>query len=81
MYKVSQMLQPNSIQQLFVPYEHIHGRETRRAISNTWYPPRAKLQMTTKGFRHRGYHVWEELPNELKVKSSFNAFKKAWSQI
>ena len=81
MFKVSQMSQPEAIQVQSIPYENVHGRETCRTTSKAWYPPRAGLQMTTKSFRHRGYHVWEHLSTELKLKPSLSAFKSAMNKI
>ena len=57
MFKVSKFLQAESIQDIFVLYEQIHERQTRRSTANVWCPPRARLQITTQGFRHRGYNV------------------------
>ena len=48
-------------------YEQIHERQTRHAIANVWYPPCTRLQLTTEGIRHRGYYVWEKIPNEVKI--------------
>ncbi len=81
MYKVEKGMQPESIQNMFKRHSEIHNRHTRRSVSKVIYPPRARLNITKCGFRHRGQKVWEAVPDTLKTKPSILTFKTAYGQI
>ncbi len=63
MFKVTKNLQPHPIINMFHQVTDISSRSTRRGAVGNLYSPLAKLEMTRKGFRHRGYHAWEKVPD------------------
>ena len=82
MFKVSKLLQPQSIQDMFIDTTAIHDRITRQSYLGERHPPKARLQITKHGFRFRGYRVWKQSLDLVKQVPTLKEFNiKVTGQI
>jgi len=52
------------------------GRDTRFSTSNCYNTPRCFKSKTQRHFLFQGVHVWNDLPEEIKISNSLHNFKR-----
>lgn len=76
-YKMLNDMLPNYLCENLILTNAIHDRNTRQSNNNLIRLPDYKLEFTRKNIFYQGSKLYNELPNEIKVKPSLNAFKVA----
>ena len=75
MFKIVHDLAPRQLSNMYNHPMGIHQHNTRRNTDRCLYPPKARLHLTTKSFRHRGYEIWYKIPDWIRSIESIDDFK------
>ena len=76
MYKHNKTLLPKPLQNLFTLHRQLHNYNTRTRNNPT--VPRHNLEVTRRSISHMGPLIWNNVPNEIKILTTLNSFKRKY---
>ena len=74
-YKALNNLTPTYISNLLTPLSEKHSRSLRSSENGLLCIPRSRSALYDRSFSHSASKLWNSLPQDIRTKSSLNAFK------
>ena len=78
MYKISNNLAPQYLQDLFTHTTDIHQRALRSTSNNLLYVPKPKMELYRNSLSYSGSKIWNSIPENIKQSDSVTLFKKRY---
>ena len=78
MFKISNNLAPQYLQDLFTHTTNIHQRALRSTSNNLLYIPKPKMELYRNSLSYSGSKIWNSIPENIKQSDSVTLFKKRY---